>query len=184
MGTNGNSDVSFCCSEPLPVKMFIFPTPKTVESNRTLHFFFAIEFCLVLLDFFPYWFLRTRAVYFYFLVLKNKFRYKERIIFTWKWFAVNLIIPLFIPWHYEDTWKMLLHHNLLAFLSLDMAALVRTGAIFVSLVTVFTNAMPSFIWSSSIHLAVLLNSVEIYLYLLMKKTLELCTSFTIINCLN
>lgn len=60
--------------------------------------------------------------------------------------TVTFITPLFIPWHYEYSWKMHLHPDLLAFLLFDMAALVRTGAGLVPDVTVLlTNAVPSFI---------------------------------------
>lgn len=148
----------FYCNETWTVKVFIFPTLKTVDSNRMLNFF-KRDFYLFKCGFrflhvtVACWFLRTRTACFYFLILKNKFRHKERILESGC--TVSLITPLFIPWHYDYAWKMLLHPDLLAFLSLGMAALVRTGTVSVPNVTILlTNAMPSFTWSSSIHLAV------------------------------
>lgn len=40
----------FCCSETLPMKMVIFPTRKTVDSNRK-YYFLNVIFYLVVLDF-------------------------------------------------------------------------------------------------------------------------------------
>lgn len=156
-----------CCNETLTVKMFIFPTLKTVESNRTFHFLNAIFIYLnMALDFFlllwltDFW--EPEQHVFTSSSLKTNSYTKKEYYLLESGCTVSLLTLLFIPRHYEYAWKTFPHPDLLAFLSRPMAALVRTGAVLVpSVAILWTNAVSSFMWSSNVHLAVLLNLVEI-----------------------
>lgn len=76
-------------------------------------------------------------------------------------------MPLFIACHDEYLWKKLQYPDLLEPLSFDVSPVVRTGAVLVSNVEIPLADVPR---SSRIHLAILLNLLEIiYLDCLLGK---------------
>lgn len=86
--------------------------------------------------------MRTRALCFYFLVLtRNSDKKKKYYLFGSSW-TVSLITLLFIPCHDEHSWKMFLYPDWLAFLSFDMSAVVRTGAVLVPDVEISLTNIP------------------------------------------